>query len=270
MTSLDTRFVGSIPELYDRLLVPMLFDVYANDLARRVANAGARTVLETAAGTGALTRALAVALPATSRLLATDLNQPMLDYAATRDAAGPSIERRRADALALPFEAASFDAVVCQFGVMFFPDKVQGYREARRVLQPGGRFIFNVWDTLSENRFPSVVQDALAEYFPNDPPRFMERTPHGYFDLQRIRTELALAGFTAVDAETLTEVARAPSPQAVATAFCQGTPLRNEIESRDARALDAVTEHVARAVADQLGDGPLEGKLQALVLTAFV
>lgn len=268
MTSLDTRFVGSIPELYDRLLVPMIFDVYAKDLARRVATSGAKAVLETAAGTGALTRALAAALPPTASLTATDLNEPMLDYGARRDGADRRITRLAADALALPFEPGSFDAVICQFGVMFFPDKVQGYREARRVLVPGGRFVFNVWDTLADNSFPSAVNDALADYFPNDPPRFMQRTPHGYSDLEQIRAQLELAGFASSEAETRPERAHAHSARDIATAFCQGTPVRNEIEARDPHGLEAATEHVTQALTARFGSGPLEGKIQALVITA--
>lgn len=269
MTSLDTQFAGSIPEIYDSVLVPMIFEVYANDLAERVRAAGALRVLETAAGTGALTRALDAKLPPEASIVATDLNQPMLDFNARRGPAEPRVVRRQANALALPFDAESFDAVTCQFGAMFFPDKVHGYREARRVLKAGGSFVFNVWDALSENVFTQVVSDALAEYFPEDPPRFMERTPHGYHDAEEIRRQLELAGFSSVMAETRAEVSRARSPQEVAFAICQGTPLRNEIEARASDALDAVTEHAKKALIRTFGDGPLEGKIQAVVVTAI-
>ncbi|HET9932714.1 MAG TPA: methyltransferase domain-containing protein [Polyangiaceae bacterium] len=268
MTSLDSRFVGSIPEIYDGILVPMIFEVYAKDLAEQVANSGALAVLETAAGTGALTRALAARLSTAARLLATDLNQPMLDYGAARAPADARVSRRQADALALPYEGETFDAVACQFGVMFFPDKVQGYCEARRVLRPGGRFVFNVWDALSENTFPSAVSEALADYFPHDPPRFMQRTPHGYYDLDQIRRQLELAGFTLVTAEAADHVSRARSARDIAVAFCQGTPLRNEIEARNPGGLEAATDHVAEAVARRFGEGACEGKLRAILVTA--
>ena len=176
MVATDKLFAGSIPEIYDRFLVPLIFELYALDLAERLAGSGARKVLETAAGTGVLTRAIAAQLPADARIVATDLNQAMLDHAASRQAHDERITWQQADALALPFEDQSFDAVACQFGVMFFPDKVGACKEARRLLKPGGRFFSNVWDRISENEFADVVTEALATFFPHDPPRFLART----------------------------------------------------------------------------------------------
>ncbi|HTB41122.1 MAG TPA: methyltransferase domain-containing protein, partial [Reyranella sp.] len=194
MVATDKVFAGSIPEIYDRFLVPLIFDPYAADLAGRVALAQPRDVLETAAGTGVLTRALASRLAPSTRIVATDLNQPMLDQASQRQADGRA-EWKQADALALPFGDGGFDVVACQFGVMFFPDKVQGYKEARRMLRPGGRFLFNVWGPIEDNNFADVVTQALARVFPGDPPRFMARTPHGHHDVGRIREDLKSAGF---------------------------------------------------------------------------
>ena len=142
------------------------------------------------------------------------------------------IRWQKADAQALPFEDAAFDLVCCQFGVMFFPDRPSGYREARRVLKPGGYFLFNVWDRIEENVFADDVTNALAEFFPNDPPRFLARTPHGYHDTALIRCDLVKAGFTDVAIETRAAQSRAASPRQPALAYCQGTPLRNEIEAR--------------------------------------
>jgi ubiquinone/menaquinone biosynthesis C-methylase UbiE len=172
MAATDKLFAGSIPDVYDRLLVPLIFESYARDLAGRLASVRPRDVLETAAGTGALTRAIEPRLDADARMVATDLNQPMLDRAARQLHAG-QIAWRQADAMDLPFADGRFDAVACQFGVMFFPDKVRGYREVHRVLKPGGHFFFNVWDKLSENEFADVVTQALATHFPRDPPRFL-------------------------------------------------------------------------------------------------
>src|SRR3954453_1622626 len=152
MAPSDKLFAGSIPEIYDRFMVPLIFEPYARDLAGRLSRVEAQDVLETAAGTGVLTRAMAAKLPAQARIVATDLNQPMLDHAASRLHDG-RIAWRQAGGLALPFQDQAFDIVTCQFGVMFFPDKVQGYKEARRVSRPGGRFLFNVWDRISENVF---------------------------------------------------------------------------------------------------------------------
>jgi ubiquinone/menaquinone biosynthesis C-methylase UbiE len=268
MPTTDRLFAGSIPETYDRFLVPLIFEAYALDLAERVARADPKHVLETAAGTGVLTRALAAKLPAHPHITATDLNQPMLDHAGARLHDG-RIAWRQADALALPFQDHAFDVVACQFGVMFFPDKVQGYQEARRVLRPGGRFLFNVWDRISENVFAQVVTETLTGLFPRDPPLFMARTPHGYHDIAKVRAELAAAGFASVAAETVGRTSRAASPRDVAIAYCQGTPLRNEIEARDPKGLENATRVTEQALAQRFGTGPVEGPIKAHVFTAM-
>jgi ubiquinone/menaquinone biosynthesis C-methylase UbiE len=263
----DKVFAGSIPEIYDRLLVPLIFEPYAADLAGRVALARPRDMLETAAGTGVLTRALASRLTASTRIVATDLNQPMLDQASRRQAGG-TIEWKRADALALAFGDQSFDVVACQFGVMFFPDKVRGYTEAHRVLKSGGRFLFNVWDRIEENEFADVVTAALAGVFPEDPPRFMARTPHGYHDVGRIREDLTAAGFAGISVDAVDATSACASPRHAAVAYCQGTPLRNEIEARDASRLEEATNRATEALAQRFGKGQIEGRIRAFVVTA--
>ena len=263
----DKLFVGSMPALYDRYLGPFIFEPYAQDLAERVVRFAPQRLLETAAGTGIVTRAMARALPATVAITATDLNQAMVDYAAAQTQAG-NVAWRQADALALPFADGAFDAVVCQFGVMFFADKGAGFREALRVLKPGGRFLFNVWDRIEENEISRVLTDAVAALFPADPPRFLARTPHGYHDVRVIRDELGQAGFTRVEIETVEKRGRAPSPRDPAIGFCQGSPLRSEIEARDAGRLEEATEAAARAIAARFGPGPIEGKIQAHVVSA--
>jgi len=263
----DKVFAGSIPEIYDRFMVPLIFEPYAVDLAERVANLAPNDVLETAAGTGVLTRALAARLPPSTQIVATDLNQAMLDQAAKRQPPG-AVAWKQADALALPFADRSFDAVACQFGAMFFPDKVQGYREARRVLRPGGRFLFNVWDKIADNEFADVVTQTLAEMFPADPPRFMARTPHGHHDVERIRRDLAAAGFADLAIDAVDARSRAPSARHVAIAYCQGTPLRNEIEARDAARLEEATDRAAAAVAQRFGTAAVDGRLRAIVVSA--
>jgi len=267
MKETDKLFVGSMPALYDRHLGPFIFEPSAEDLAARVARAAPHRVLETAAGTGIVTRAMARALAESGSITATDLNQAMVDYAAAQTTAR-NVTWRQADALALPFADGAFDAVVCQFGVMFFPDKRAGYREALRVLAPGGRFLFNVWDRIEDNEISRVVTDAVAALFPADPPRFLARTPHGYHDVALIRDELGQAGFARVEIETIEKRGRAPSPRDPAIGFCQGSPLRSEIEARDPGRLAEATEAAARAVAARFGPGPIEGKIQAHVITA--
>ncbi|MBB3589898.1 ubiquinone/menaquinone biosynthesis C-methylase UbiE [Rhizobium sp. BK529] len=268
MLETDKIFAGSIPENYDRYMVPLIFEPYAADLARRAASLSPDTVLEIAAGTGAVTRILAPKLSADATYTVTDLNQPMLDYAASRQPPDSRIRWRQADALALPFENAAFDLVCCQFGVMFFPDRMSGYREARRVLKPGGHFLFNVWDRIEENIFAHDVTNALAEMFPDDPPRFLARTPHGYHDIALIRRDLEEAGFSHMTIETRAEQSRAPSPRLPAVAYCQGTLLRTEIEARDAEKLDAAIEHAASAIAARHGSGEVAAKIQAHVIMA--
>jgi ubiquinone/menaquinone biosynthesis C-methylase UbiE len=268
MSETDKVFAGSIPENYDRYLVPLIFASYAQDIARRAAALSPRTILETAAGSGVVTRALTPRLPPDAKYVVTDLNQPMLDYAAARQAADSRISWRKADAQTLPFDDATFDLVCCQFGVMFFPDRLSGYREAKRVLKPGGSFLFNVWDRIEENVFADDVTNALAEIFPGDPPRFLARTPHGYHDAALIRSELEKAGFSRVAIETRAEQSRAPSPRHPAVAYCQGTPLRNEIEARDADKLEAATGHAASRIANRHGSGAVTAKIRAHVIVA--
>ena len=269
MLEADKVFAGSVPANYDRYMVPLIFEPYAGDLARRVAALAPGAVLETAAGSGVVTRALAPTLPARARYVVTDLNQPMLDYAASRQPPDSRIEWRQADALALPFDAATFDLVCCQFGVMFFHDRVAGFREARRVLKPGGRFLFNAWDRIAENVFADDVTNALAAIFPDDPPRFMPRTPHGYHDTDVIRRDLEQAGFTDVVIETRAEHSRAASPSIPAMAYCQGTLFRNEIEERAPGKLDAITDQVTAVIAAKHGHGAVDAKIQAHIVTAM-
>lgn len=262
----DSRFAGSIPQLYERLLVPLIFAPYAADLAARLAAHVPRRVLELAAGTGAVTRELALRLPAEAEITATDLNPPMLALAESIGTARP-VRWQVADAQQLPFDDGAFDAVICQFGVMFFPDKLRAYAEARRVLRDGGLLLFNVWDAIEHNEFADCVTQALAGVFPDDPPRFMVRVPHGYHDTARIAADLAQAGFAQPPRiDTLAARSRAGAAAPVALAYCQGTPFRNEIESRDASRLAEATAAAEQALARRFGAGVIDGKIQAHII----
>jgi ubiquinone/menaquinone biosynthesis C-methylase UbiE len=262
----DRIFAGSIPQLYDQYMVPLIFEPYAEDLAARVAARQPKSVLEIAAGTGVVTRRLATALPKDTSLMATDLNQAMLDHAASQGLTRPA-EWRQADASHLPFADESFDIVVCQFGVMFFPDKPRAYSEARRVLRAGGALIFNVWDRIEYNEFADVITAALGQMFPENPPRFMARTPHGYNDQDVISRHLAEGGFTeTAEFTTLAARSRARDASVAAIAYCQGTPLRSEIEARGASRLAEATDIAAAAIRSRFGEGAVDGKLQAMIV----
>jgi SAM-dependent methyltransferase len=267
-TSTDTAFTGSVAQLYESHLVPLIFEPYAVDMAQRVAVRKPSRVLELAAGTGAVTRNLAVMLDPACEIVATDLNTAMIDEAARIGTARP-VQWRQADAMQLPFEDESFDVVCCQFGAMFFPDKGRAFAQAHRVLRPGGLFAFNVWDTLAANEFTDVVVAAGATIFPDDPPRFLARTPHGYNDEQRIAQDVAAGGFTAAPRiERIAFTSRAATPRLAAVALCQGTPMRGEIEARDpAGGLERVTRAAQQELARRFGAGPIEGQIQALVVS---
>jgi ubiquinone/menaquinone biosynthesis C-methylase UbiE len=266
MSDVDKVFSGSIPKLYENYLVPLIFEPYAADLKKRVASLNVSRILEVAAGTGVVTRALAAVANERASIVATDLNQAMLDEAAAVGTARP-VQWQQADAMALPFPDGEFDAVVCQFGVMFFPDKSKAFSEASRVLKPGGVFIFNVWDRIAENEFADTVTTALAAVFPKDPPRFLARTPHGYHDRSTIERDLAAGGFTrSPQIATVTARSRAESARVPAIAYCQGTPLRNEIEARDTALLGEATDIAAAAVAQRFGTHAVDGRIQAHVV----
>ena len=268
MVATDKVFSGSIPEMYERLMVPLIFAPYALDLAARIAKVSPARVLETAAGTGVVTRALASQLPAAAQITATDLNEPML-VQARKTLPDARVSWQQADALSLPFDDGSFDAVACQFGAMFFPDRIKGYAEARRVLEDGGKFFFNVWDRIEDNEFADVVTQALGKIFPHDPPRFLARTPHGYCDEKQIRSDLKAAGFTDITIDAVDHRSPARSPRDAAIAYCQGTPLRAEIEARGAPGLQAATDIATEALARRFGSGAIDGKIRALVISAW-
>jgi len=214
-----------------------------------------------------VTRALATVTKEGASIVATDLNQDMLDEAAGIVTAR-RVQWQQADAMALPFPDDEFDAVVCQFGVMFFPDKPRAFSEARRVLKSGGVFMFNVWDRISENEFADTVTAALAAVFPKDPPRFLSRTPHGYYDRSTIERDLATGGFTrSAQIATVAARSRAESPRVPAVAYCQGTPLRSEIEARGTSRLREATDNASAAVAQRFGTHTVDGKMQAHVVT---
>jgi SAM-dependent methyltransferase len=260
--SADTSWLESMPEVYDRCLGLATFAPYAADIALRALDVPHDRVLELAAGTGIVTAGLVEALP-DADITATDINDAMVTYGSTR-VPGPTW--RVADAQDLPFADDSFDLVVCQFGVMFLPDRIGAYRGVRRVLSPGGSFLFNVWDTLETHEVEAAVIDVMAELFPDDPPDFLRRVPHGYADPNRIRADVQAGGLTVAELERVELTGRAPSAAVLAEGYCLGTPLRFELQERGD--LGDLVPRVSSALARRLGDGLVEGAMSAYVVRA--
>jgi SAM-dependent methyltransferase len=259
-------FVGSIPEEYDRGLGPMIFADYAVDLARRVAAFRPSRVLETAAGTGIVTRLLRDLLPADAHLTATDLNPPMLAVARGKFRPGERVEFHPADATALPFPDGAFDAMACQFGVMFFPDKDASFREVRRVLAPGGRYVFSVWDAHRHNPFGRITHEAAGSFFPTDPPGFYA-VPFGYHRIDPIKDALLDAGFGGIRIAVLRLEKDIPSAAAFARALVFGNPLVEQVRARGGEP-DRVAEALVGALQREFGPDPGRMPLQAIVFEA--
>jgi ubiquinone/menaquinone biosynthesis C-methylase UbiE len=266
MQPVDIRFSGSVPANYERYMVPLLFRPYAKLLAERAAAFGPARILETAAGTGVVTAALAGALPK-AEIVATDLNQAMLDVAAARVTA-PTVSFREADALNLPFDDGSFDLVVCQFGVMFFPDKVVGNAEARRVLRDGGHYLVAIWDEIERNPLSDLAHRTMQSLFPDNPPMFMKRGPFGYGDPERIRSDLAAAGFSDIRIDTVELVSRSPSAHEAAFGLTYGSPMGVELAEYGGDALDRTFAKFSADARSMEGPEGFEAPMSAHIVTA--
>jgi len=266
MKEQELRFAGSVPASYERLMVPLIFQPYADELARRARDLQPTKILETASGTGVVTRALHAAMP-DADIVATDLNQPMLDIAQEQLRSG-NVRFRQADALALPFKNGSFDLAVCQFGAMFFPDKVRGHAEALRVLRDGGSYLLAIWDRIERNALTEVAQQVLIDTFPDDPPLFMREGPFGYADTDRIEADLHQAGFETVEIETVELRSRSGSAHDAAAALCYGTPLGIELGERAPGSLERVFAAVEQALERFDGPGGIDAPMSAHIVTA--
>lgn len=266
MAERNAAFVGAIPENYDRYLGPLLFQEYAEAMAARLQPTPGMRVLETACGTGIVTEQLVARLAGQGHLVATDLNAPMLAYAATKLAGAGGVTWQEADATRLPFEDRSFDAVVCQFGLMFFPDKLAGVREALRVLKPGGRFLVSVWDRLDDNPVPRITHDTVASFFRDDPPQFYA-IPFSLHDVAVVRGFLDNAGFQGVESERLAATGTSPSAAEAAVGLIEGNPIYLAIMERRPSALADIEAAVAGQLASTLGDRPLRCPLKAIFFT---
>ena len=262
----NVLFQGSIPENYDRHLGPVFFEPYADDIATRLKGRKLNSVLEIACGTGIVTRRLRDALPATTEIVATDLNNAMFEFAQGKFQGSENVRWEQADASNLPFGDQSFDAVVCQFGIMFVPDKAAAMREAFRVLRNGGVFLFNVWGPFDSNPAGKIAHTAIASFFNSDPPKFYE-LPFGFYDSALIRTLLEQAGFSKVESFMLTKPFRSKSAEDFAIGLVRGNPVGGELEARGADP-EEVIGAVEKKLAEQFGKAPCEGQMQAIVWQA--
>ena len=266
MAEKHAAFVGSIPPIYDRCLGPLLFHGFADDIVAGLPGKTGLRVLETACGTGIVTERLVARLRNAGTVIATDLNEAMVEHARAR-LAKAGVEWRQADATSLPFPDESFDAVVCQFGVMFFPDKLRGAREALRVLRPGGVFLFNTWDVMEHNPIVRITHETVATFFPDDPPGFY-RVPFSFHDSATIREVLERAGFEKIEGRRVETTGTSPSAHDAATGLIEGNPIYGEIMARRADALESIKAAVAANIKAELGDHPVRCPLRALVFQA--
>ena len=267
MADATTAFVGKIPENYERYLAPLFFNDFADDLVARVPVSDDMRVLEVACGTGIVTRRLVERLGGRGTVMATDLNEAMFAHARKRLPGSGDATYRTADGTSLPFESRSYDAVVCQFGLMFFPDKAAGAREAFRVLTPGGVYLLNVWDALERNPVPRITHETIAKFFPSDPPRFYT-VPFSYHDPGVLASLLRDAGFADVRCERVAKEGQSPSATEAAIGLVEGNPVYGEITQRRPEALAEIKAAIAANLARELGDRPLRAPLRAFVATA--
>jgi ubiquinone/menaquinone biosynthesis C-methylase UbiE len=263
----DADFIGSIPQHYDQCLGPHIFEDYAADIAQRVAAGNPARVLETAAGTGIVTRKLRDALPAAAHLTATDLNPPMLGIARAKFRAGEQVDFQPADAMALPFADGSFDAVVCQFGIMFFPDKPKSCSEVFRVLAPGGRYLFSVWDSHRYNPFGRLGHEVPGRFFPTDPPQFYN-APFSCHQIDPIKEWLITAGFSDIGITVVALQKAIPDAGVFARGLVYGNPLIDQIRSRGGVEPELVVDAMVQALRHEFGADPGRMPLQAILFSA--
>lgn len=266
MSTFGSAFTGSVPHFYDKGLVPNIFEDFAETLARRAAQLSPGTLLELACGTGVVSQMLRESLAADTRIICSDLNAPMLEIAREKMSEGASVEFKTIDAMDLPFEDNALDLIVCQFGVMFFPDKVASFKEARRALKPSGRYLFNSWDALSQNPFADMASQLAHDMLPSDPPQFY-KVPFHYHDPAEIEADLRQAGFTSVTVENRTLTKTIRSLDAFVEGLVHGNPLAEELITRGSQP-EAFQTRLRAAFVDAFGENPSTMPLSAWFVEA--
>jgi len=264
----NTAFIGSIPENYDRYLGPTLFEPYAKDLVERVAIPEDGSLLEVACGTGIVTRHLRDRLSPGVKIVATDLNEAMIKFAARKFRSDENIEWKPADALDLPFGDESFDAVVCQFGLMYFPDKQKGVNEAFRVLKPNGQFIVSVWDAIEHVDLAKAAQTVIKQFFPENPPDFYD-IPFSFHERDKLRSVLSTAGFREIKIDVVPFPCVSASARDAVHGLIHGNPVISAINERDPAKAPEIEAALAEKIAAQFGAAPLQASMQAIVCSGI-
>jgi len=259
----NVLFQGAIPKNYDRYLGPVIFEPFARDIARRLVDRKIQSLLEIACGTGIVTRHLRDTVPVRIPIIATDLNPDMFEFAKLKFRDGENVRWQQADACALPFPDGAFDAVVCQFGLMFVPEKAVAMRESYRVLNHNGIFLFNVWDSFNANPFAEIAHSTIGSFFKSDPPQFYE-IPFSLYDSKLIRELLQAAGFDRIESFVESKRCRATSAKEFATGLVRGNPVAAEATERGVDPEDLIVA-VAKRIAERFGDAPVESTMRAII-----
>ena len=262
----NVLFQGAIPKHYDRYLGPVIFEPFARDIARRLMDRKIQSLLEIACGTGIVTRRLRDTVPLRIQIIATDLNPDMFEFAKPKFRDGENVRWQQADACALPFPDGAFDAVVCQFGLMFVPDKSVAVRESFRVLNRNGFFLFNVWDSFDANPFAEIAHATIGSFFKSDPPKFYE-IPFSLYDSELVRELLQGAGFERIESFVEPKRCYANSAKEFATGLVRGNPVAAEATERGVDPEDLIIA-VAKRIAERFGDAPVDTTMRAIVWQA--
>ncbi len=265
--SVTTAFAGSVPTNYDQYLGPVLFEPYAVDLVKRIDTTSYHNVLELACGTGRVTKHLASMLPVDGSLIASDLNSDMLNVA-RNILPGERIKWMEIDAQDLPFGDEGFDHVICQFGVMFFPDKMKAFTESYRVLQPDGRLLFNVWDSLEFNPRSAIIKQVMEEIMGSEAPDFLSKGPYSYYNKNEITTSLRNAGFKNIQLEAVQKTAYYAFADDLIKGFVDGSPLNSYLVQQSPSLQKEIKDKLKQAIVSQFGETQIISPMQAIVCSA--
>jgi len=259
-------FSGSIPQNYDKYLGPYLFEPYAIDLAGRLKSDNCKALLELACGTGRVTNHLGTILPQDGKLVATDLNSDMLEIAKSK-VHDSRVEWQVVDAQELPFNNSTFDHVICQFGIMFFPDKQKAFKEAYRVLDEKGKFVFSTWGSLEENRRAGLIKDILEEIFNEEAPDFLQKGPYSFYDGDTIKSYSTNAGFKSISIVAVQKTAEYKDVNDYINGFVDGTPLSAFLQKKEDSVRQDVKKKLRQALTQEAGE-ILRSEMLAYICTA--